>query len=135
LLALILLFLFCYSQLCTASHPWIKNYDDTKVPLDILIFKLMKAYMPSSSVRKNALRVRLFILILACFKKLDFDWKKEINFDLEWASVEMYVLLLSNLDFHYCYSSSINMIRFSPSVYVEVSVQIVAKVDCFPNIE
>ncbi|CAK8539760.1 unnamed protein product [Lathyrus sativus] len=38
------------------SHPWIKNHDDTKVPLDILIFKLMKAYMRSSSLRKAALR-------------------------------------------------------------------------------
>lgn len=28
-----------------------------KVPLDILIFKLMKAYMRSSSLRKAALRV------------------------------------------------------------------------------
>lgn len=38
------------------SHPWIKDYDDTEVPLDILIFKLMKAYMRSSSLRKAALR-------------------------------------------------------------------------------
>ncbi|CAJ1929743.1 unnamed protein product [Sphenostylis stenocarpa] len=37
------------------SHPWIKN-KDVKVPLDILIFKLMKAYMQSSSLRKAALR-------------------------------------------------------------------------------
>ncbi|XP_047160590.1 CDPK-related kinase 5-like [Vigna umbellata] len=36
-------------------HPWIKN-KDVKVPLDILIFKLMKAYMRSSSLRKAALR-------------------------------------------------------------------------------
>ncbi|RWR84118.1 CDPK-related kinase 5 [Cinnamomum micranthum f. kanehirae] len=38
------------------SHPWIRNYHDIKVPLDILIFKLMKAYMRSSSLRKAALR-------------------------------------------------------------------------------
>ncbi|XWS41946.1 hypothetical protein CRYUN_Cryun17cG0125900 [Craigia yunnanensis] len=38
------------------SHPWIKNYNDVKVPLDILIFKLMKAYLRSSSLRKAALR-------------------------------------------------------------------------------
>ncbi|RDX80619.1 CDPK-related kinase 5, partial [Mucuna pruriens] len=37
------------------SHPWIKN-KDVKVPLDILTFKLMKAYMRSSSLRKAALR-------------------------------------------------------------------------------
>ncbi|PPD86336.1 hypothetical protein GOBAR_DD16730 [Gossypium barbadense] len=38
------------------SHPWIKKYNDVKVPLDILIFKLVKAYLRSSSLRKAALR-------------------------------------------------------------------------------
>ncbi|KAL3526759.1 hypothetical protein ACH5RR_011415 [Cinchona calisaya] len=37
-------------------HPWIKNGNNVKVPLDILIFKLMKAYMRSSALRKAALR-------------------------------------------------------------------------------
>ncbi|KAI3452048.1 hypothetical protein Pfo_008713 [Paulownia fortunei] len=37
-------------------HPWIKNANEVKVPLDILIFKLMKAYMRSSPLRKAALR-------------------------------------------------------------------------------
>ncbi|KAJ6930084.1 CDPK-related kinase 5-like [Populus alba x Populus x berolinensis] len=38
------------------SHPWIKNSNDLKVPLDIHIFKLMKAYMRSTCLRKAALR-------------------------------------------------------------------------------
>ncbi|KAK9285191.1 hypothetical protein L1049_024379 [Liquidambar formosana] len=38
------------------SHPWIKSCNDVKVPLDILIFKLMKSYMRSSALRKAALR-------------------------------------------------------------------------------
>ncbi|KAL3538898.1 hypothetical protein ACH5RR_002264 [Cinchona calisaya] len=38
------------------SHPWIRNYNGVKVPLDILVFRLMKAYMRSSSLRKAALR-------------------------------------------------------------------------------
>ncbi|KAK4284664.1 hypothetical protein QN277_001464 [Acacia crassicarpa] len=38
------------------SHPWIRNFNNVKVPLDILIFKLMKAYMRSSSLRKASLR-------------------------------------------------------------------------------
>lgn len=42
------------------GHPWIGNYKDVKVPLDILIFRLMKAYMRSSSLRKAALRVSLW---------------------------------------------------------------------------
>ncbi|KAJ4965464.1 hypothetical protein NE237_017313 [Protea cynaroides] len=37
-------------------HPWMRNFKDVKAPLDILIFKLMKAYMRSSSLRKAALR-------------------------------------------------------------------------------
>lgn len=44
-----------------AGHPWIRNYNDVKVPLDILIFKLMKTYMRSSSLRKAALRVRILV--------------------------------------------------------------------------
>ncbi|XP_072972918.1 CDPK-related kinase 5-like isoform X1 [Typha angustifolia] len=38
------------------SHPWIRNYNDVKVPLDILIFRLIKAYIRSSTLRKAALR-------------------------------------------------------------------------------
>lgn len=38
------------------SHPWIRNYNGIKVPLDIHVFKLLKAYMRSSSLRKGALR-------------------------------------------------------------------------------
>ncbi|KAL3626787.1 CDPK-related kinase 5 [Castilleja foliolosa] len=37
-------------------HPWIKDINGIKVPLDILILKLMKAYMRSSPLRKAALR-------------------------------------------------------------------------------
>ncbi|KAH1243151.1 CDPK-related protein kinase [Glycine max] len=44
------------------SHPWIRNYNNVKVPLDILIFKLMKTYMRSSSLRKAALRVRILFV-------------------------------------------------------------------------
>jgi serine/threonine protein kinase len=39
------------------SHPWIKDSNDAKVPMDILVFKLMRAYLRSSSLRKAALRV------------------------------------------------------------------------------
>ncbi|KAL1809901.1 hypothetical protein ACET3Z_026891 [Daucus carota] len=37
-------------------HSWIKNSNDIKFPLDILVFKLMKVYMRSSPLRKAALR-------------------------------------------------------------------------------
>ncbi|KAK4795401.1 hypothetical protein SAY86_013395 [Trapa natans] len=37
------------------SHPWIRNCSGTKLPLDISIFRLMKSYMRSSSLRKAAL--------------------------------------------------------------------------------
>ncbi|XP_020978629.1 CDPK-related kinase 5 isoform X2 [Arachis ipaensis] len=47
---------FGLSDFVKPGHPWIKSNKDVKVPLDILIFKLMKAYMRSSSLRKAALR-------------------------------------------------------------------------------
>ncbi|KAL1558914.1 CDPK-related protein kinase-like [Salvia divinorum] len=37
-------------------HPWLRNTSNIKAPLDILIFKIMKAYMRSSPLRKAALR-------------------------------------------------------------------------------
>lgn len=44
------------------GHPWIRNYNDIKLPLDILIFRLIKAYIRSSSLRKAALRVSNSVL-------------------------------------------------------------------------
>ncbi|KAH0862142.1 hypothetical protein HID58_079353 [Brassica napus] len=38
-------------------HPWIRGYDrDMNIPFDILIFRQIKAYLRSSSLRKAALR-------------------------------------------------------------------------------
>lgn len=37
-------------------HPWLKSQTDVEVPLDVLLFKLMKFYMRSSSLRKAALK-------------------------------------------------------------------------------
>ncbi|GMI88221.1 CDPK-related kinase [Hibiscus trionum] len=37
-------------------HPWIQNHNDVKVPLDILVLRLMTAYMRSSTLRKAALK-------------------------------------------------------------------------------
>lgn len=38
------------------SHPWIRNYNGIKVPLDILTLRLMKVYMRASPLRKAALQ-------------------------------------------------------------------------------
>lgn len=37
-------------------HPWLRNHCEVRVPLDVLVFKLLKIYMRSSSLRKAALR-------------------------------------------------------------------------------
>jgi len=37
------------------SHPWLANYHDVKIPLDMIIYKLVKAYICSSPLRKAAL--------------------------------------------------------------------------------
>lgn len=47
--------------LLSAGHPWIRSYNDAKVPLDIAVFRLLKAYMRSSSLRKAALRVGIIL--------------------------------------------------------------------------
>uniref|UniRef100_A0A804MT29 Protein kinase domain-containing protein n=1 Tax=Zea mays TaxID=4577 RepID=A0A804MT29_MAIZE len=49
----------CYSteaDVWSIGHPWIRNYNAIRLPLDILIFRLIKAYIRSSSLRKAALR-------------------------------------------------------------------------------
>ncbi|XP_031266254.1 CDPK-related kinase 1 isoform X1 [Pistacia vera] len=37
------------------SHPWLANYHDVKIPSDMIVYKLVKAYIASSSLRKAAL--------------------------------------------------------------------------------
>lgn len=37
------------------SHPWLANYHEVKIPLDMIIYKVVKAYICSSSLRKAAL--------------------------------------------------------------------------------
>ncbi|XP_010523218.1 PREDICTED: CDPK-related kinase 8 isoform X2 [Tarenaya hassleriana] len=37
-------------------HPWIRDYKEIKIPLDILIFRQLKSYLRSSTLRKTALR-------------------------------------------------------------------------------
>lgn len=37
-------------------HPWFREFKEVKLPLDILVYKLVKAYIFSSSLRKSALR-------------------------------------------------------------------------------
>lgn len=54
---LTMLYLQIIKFFLSTGHPWIRNYNDIKVPLDILIFRQMKAYLRSSSLRKAALKV------------------------------------------------------------------------------
>ncbi|THU58892.1 hypothetical protein C4D60_Mb03t19260 [Musa balbisiana] len=37
-------------------HPWLRNFEEVKIPQDIIVYKLVKAYICSSSLRKSALR-------------------------------------------------------------------------------
>lgn len=37
------------------SHPWLANSHDLKIPSDMIVYKLIKAYISSSSLRKAAL--------------------------------------------------------------------------------
>ncbi|KAB1222182.1 CDPK-related kinase 1 [Morella rubra] len=37
------------------GHPWLASHHDVKIPLDMVVYKLVKAYVCSSSLRKSAL--------------------------------------------------------------------------------
>jgi len=57
-----------YSLVLCTGHPWLVNHhDDMRIPLDMIIHKLVKAYICSSSLRKSALRVCGTGLILLWF--------------------------------------------------------------------
>lgn len=60
-----------YSLIFCIGHPWLVNHhDDVKIPLDMIIQKLVKAYIASSSLRKSALGVCNVILL--CFRVYSF---------------------------------------------------------------
>ncbi|KAK4743353.1 hypothetical protein SAY87_001354 [Trapa incisa] len=37
------------------SHPWLASHPDVKIPLDMIIYRQVKVYLCSSSLRKSAL--------------------------------------------------------------------------------
>ncbi|KAK9725994.1 hypothetical protein RND81_05G182800 [Saponaria officinalis] len=37
------------------SHPWLSGYEDVKIPQDMIVYRLVRAYICSSSLRKAAL--------------------------------------------------------------------------------
>lgn len=41
----------------SVGHPWLAGHQDVKIPLDMIIYRLVKAYICSSSLRKAALGV------------------------------------------------------------------------------
>ena len=62
----ILILLCCFLSnsffLLIAAHPWLRGHQ--KIPLDILIFRLIKTYLRSSIVRRAALKVSYFLILL-----------------------------------------------------------------------
>ncbi|XP_044983809.1 ruBisCO large subunit-binding protein subunit beta, chloroplastic-like [Hordeum vulgare subsp. vulgare] len=47
---------FGLSDFVKPGHPWIRDAQQVKIPLDMIIYKLMRAYISSSTLRKSALR-------------------------------------------------------------------------------
>ena len=43
------------------GHPWLTNHPDVKIPLDLIVYKLVRAYIYSSSLRKLALNVGIIL--------------------------------------------------------------------------
>lgn len=47
----------CFFSSSYLGHPWLAGHHDVKIPLDTIVYKLVKAYICSSSLRKTALKV------------------------------------------------------------------------------
>ena len=43
-----------------SGHPWLRGCQEVKIPLDISIYRLVRTYICSSSLRKSALRVHFY---------------------------------------------------------------------------
>lgn len=46
------------------GHPWLNGLQDVKIPLDMIAYKLVKAYICASSLRKAALGVCIISIYL-----------------------------------------------------------------------
>ncbi|GJM91207.1 hypothetical protein PR202_ga07561 [Eleusine coracana subsp. coracana] len=54
------------------SHPWLRD-EQRQIPLDMLVFKLVKAYLRSTPLKRAALKVFLFILEPLAYRRMDFE--------------------------------------------------------------
>lgn len=54
-----------------SGHPWLANYHDVKIPPDMIVYRLVKAYIASSSLRKAALGVSWINFVVIMFSFLE----------------------------------------------------------------
>ncbi|KAG5562052.1 hypothetical protein RHGRI_004934 [Rhododendron griersonianum] len=80
---------FGLSDYVKPGHPWLANYHDVKIPLDMIIYKLVTAYICSSSLRKAALGV--------CYSTFDKLPVNE-NFAKELSTTDFVVIKPYNID-------------------------------------
>ena len=64
----------------SAAHPWLRD-ENRAVPLDILIYKLVKSYIRATPFKRAALKVVVYyvivkILLLSFFFKVSFGPKR-----------------------------------------------------------
>lgn len=58
-----------YCLILCLGHPWLADHiDDLRIPFDMIILKLVRAYISSSSLRKSALGVRTIIWGLIIYR-------------------------------------------------------------------
>ncbi|XP_073018786.1 CDPK-related kinase 5-like isoform X1 [Primulina eburnea] len=107
-------------------HPWIRDTNDIKVPLDISIFKLMKMYMRSSPLRKAALRAlsktltadELFYL-KEQFAMLEPNKNGTISLDNIKAALKKYATDAMNESRIYDFLASLNALQYRRMDFVE----------------
>ncbi|MQL99473.1 hypothetical protein Taro_032188 [Colocasia esculenta] len=78
------------------SHPWIRDCQDVKIPLDMLVFRQIKVYIFSTSLRKSALGVRFFLPTRVRFRYFHQIYYVEVVL-LGLQSLEAEILLISRV--------------------------------------
>lgn len=69
-----------------AAHPWLRN-DSRPIPLDILIYKLVKAYLHATPLKRAALKVLFLAFPYACMSDIFFPSFSFISFSYPYVKL------------------------------------------------
>ena len=71
-----------------AAHPWLRN-DSRPIPLDILIYKLVKSYLHATPFKRAALKVLFLAFPYTCMSDIFFPSFSFISFSYQYVNLRV----------------------------------------------